>query len=338
MKTRNSSNLKGIDISHDKGNIDFARVKGAGIQAVYIKVSEGHTFLDPLCSKNMANAKANGLNFGGFHWLTANTDDSTIVLQANWFYDHIKDSGFNLVPVLDVEEDPLKSLGKQMVTHIVHVFMDEFKRLSNIDCMLYASTNFIENYFDSSLTGYLLWVAHYGVSAPGENGIFNIYDGWQYSSIGAIDGISGNVDMDTFCDSIIIKPIEVAKPAPQPTPVTAVGGFSVGQTVTVKTTASTYATGQNIASFVKGSKYTVVQLKSDRALLSGIMSWVWLSDLQIGSVAAPQPAPQVIYTVVKGDILSRIASKYGKTVAELVKLNGIPNPDRIFVGQKIRIS
>lgn len=43
------------------------------------------------------------------------------------------------------------------------------------------------------------------------------------------------------------------------------------------------------------------------------------------------------YTVKKGDTLSEIALKYNTTVANLVKLNDIKNPDLIVVGQKLRL-
>ncbi len=46
-----------------------------------------------------------------------------------------------------------------------------------------------------------------------------------------------------------------------------------------------------------------------------------------------QPSP---YTVVRGDTLSKIAKKYGYTVDELAKYNGIKNPNLILVGQVIR--
>ena len=50
----------------------------------------------------------------------------------------------------------------------------------------------------------------------------------------------------------------------------------------------------------------------------------------------PQPTPQT-YTVVAGDTLSRIALRYGTTVAALAQANGIANPNLIFVGQVLKI-
>jgi LysM repeat protein len=43
------------------------------------------------------------------------------------------------------------------------------------------------------------------------------------------------------------------------------------------------------------------------------------------------------YTVVKGDNLTRIASRNGTTVAELVRINGIKNANLINVGQVIKL-
>lgn len=45
-----------------------------------------------------------------------------------------------------------------------------------------------------------------------------------------------------------------------------------------------------------------------------------------------------IYTVVKGDTLSELAVKFNTTVSNLVKLNGIKDPDFIVVGQKLKLS
>src|SRR5690625_3318897 len=54
----------------------------------------------------------------------------------------------------------------------------------------------------------------------------------------------------------------------------------VNNTVKIKKSATRFATGETIASFAKGKSYKVVQEKSDRVLLDGIMSWVYKKDLE----------------------------------------------------------
>lgn len=56
--------------------------------------------------------------------------------------------------------------------------------------------------------------------------------------------------------------------------------YKVGSTVTLKKSASKFATGQSILNSAKGKKYKIIQVKSDRVLLDGIMSWVKKSDVQ----------------------------------------------------------
>ena len=45
----------------------------------------------------------------------------------------------------------------------------------------------------------------------------------------------------------------------------------------------------------------------------------------------------IYYTVQSGDTLSEIAVRYGTTVNTLVALNGISNPNLIYVGQVLKI-
>lgn len=49
----------------------------------------------------------------------------------------------------------------------------------------------------------------------------------------------------------------------------------------VKVIGDRYATGQTVPSWVKNNTYTVQQLKSDKALLKEIVSWVYTKDLKI---------------------------------------------------------
>lgn len=82
-------------------------------------------------------------------------------------------------------------------------------------------------------------------------------------------------------DSCIVGGNSAPAPQPQPAPT----GFSKGQRVTLKTSASKYCTGQTIPSSIKGKSYTIMQVGSgnthpDGVLLKEIMSWVYKNDVQ----------------------------------------------------------
>jgi murein DD-endopeptidase len=53
--------------------------------------------------------------------------------------------------------------------------------------------------------------------------------------------------------------------------------------------------------------------------------------------AKPKKAANT-YIVVKGDTLTKIAKAHGSTVAELVKLNGIKDKNKISIGQVLKVS
>lgn len=55
--------------------------------------------------------------------------------------------------------------------------------------------------------------------------------------------------------------------------------FRVGDKVSIKSSASRYATGQKIPAWVKARRYTIQQVKSDRVLLKEIISWVKITDI-----------------------------------------------------------
>lgn len=62
---------EGIDVSEYQGYIDYKKVKQDGIQVVYIRTSEGNNYIDPYFETNYKNAKESGLYIGCYHYLTA---------------------------------------------------------------------------------------------------------------------------------------------------------------------------------------------------------------------------------------------------------------------------
>ena len=79
-----STIYQGIDVSSWQGTIDFTQVKNAGIDIVYMKSSEGRSYIDPYFERNYQNAKANGLKVGFYHYVTARTVEQARE-QANFF-------------------------------------------------------------------------------------------------------------------------------------------------------------------------------------------------------------------------------------------------------------
>jgi LysM repeat protein len=63
-------------------------------------------------------------------------------------------------------------------------------------------------------------------------------------------------------------------------------------------------------------------------------------DYAAGYGAEEMPAAQSsgeTYTVQPGDNLSRVAARYGVAVDQLLQVNGIQNPNFIYVGQQLVI-
>ncbi len=185
---------KGIDISHYNGDIDFTKVKAAGIQVVYMKATEGTTYVDNYLGTYYSGAKSAGLKTGFYHFLVGTSSPET---QAQNFYNNIKDKQSDLKPVLDVETDEFDVMDYTLR------FINEFKKLSNMDICIYTYSDFI-NKLDNRLAKYSLWEANWYKSSSDlpSNNIWSFRAGNQYTDKGTIDGINTQVDLDQFTQDI----------------------------------------------------------------------------------------------------------------------------------------
>ncbi len=72
MQSRNNSNLKGIDVSNWKGDINFQGVKNDGVEVVYMKATEANYYKNKYAKQNYNGVKEQGLNVGFYHFFRAN--------------------------------------------------------------------------------------------------------------------------------------------------------------------------------------------------------------------------------------------------------------------------
>ena len=99
--------------------------------------------------------------------------------------------------------------------------------------------------------------------------------------------------------------------------------FKVGDKVKVKTSATHYATGQSIASFVKGSTYEVTKVYGNKLLLSTINSYVWNYDIDKVSSSTTQTvttsSSSFLVEIICDDLNIRQKADFNSKVVGTVK-------------------
>ena len=185
---------KGIDVSSFQGNIDWEKVRTAGKQFAMIRDGYGR-YLDQKDKRfeaNYAGAKAAGIPVGAYHYSYA-TDVDGAKKEAEVCMKFIEGKRFEYPIAYDVEDPKQAGLSKSALTNIARTFCETLEKNGWYVC-IYASLSWLNNKLDmQALRNYDVWLAHWA-AAPGYNGAFGM---WQSSSTGRVNGISGNVDLDT---------------------------------------------------------------------------------------------------------------------------------------------
>lgn len=183
--------LKGVDISNLNGTVDMSIIKNAGNSFVVAKCTEGTSFVDRYYSKNIANAKALGMLAGAYHFARFK-NISGATTEASFFINNCKDAKPDFV-ILDFEQSGISG----DMTNACLVFLDAISSVGQP--VIYCNPSYIEDYLNSNITKYPLWIAHYGVSSP-RTPLFGSYGIWQYSESGTLNGISGYLDLNYMTD------------------------------------------------------------------------------------------------------------------------------------------
>lgn len=101
---------------------------------------------------------------------------------------------------------------------------------------------------------------------------------------------------------------------------TQTSSISVGDKVKVKMTATHYATGQSMASFVKGSTYEVTRIDGNKLLLSDITSWVFDYDVErVGSTTQSNSDNSFLVEIICDELNIRQQADFNSKVVGTVK-------------------
>ena len=197
--------IEGIDVSHWQGVIDWPAVAAADKRFAYIKATEGTSFVDANFAANRIQAKAAGLYVGAYHYARPDATLGDAVAEADHFIDTVQPAAGELLPVLDLEE--AGDLSTAALQDWVRAFLNRVYQRLGVRAVIYVSPNFWQTHMGDTTwfadSGYrMLWIAHWtdagAPSVPGANWSGYGWTFWQYSSNGAVPGISGRVDLDRY--------------------------------------------------------------------------------------------------------------------------------------------
>lgn len=194
--------LRGIDVSHFQGAIDWHKVATGDVVFSFIKATEGDQRVDRRFKENWAGCTAAGLTRGAYHFGHPGSDAQA---QARHFFATVGALGpKDLPPVLDIET--LDGGGPEEGLQWVLDFTTAADTLFRRQTMIYTDDGFWHNL--ASLPGCEqlkkrpLWLADYAAD-PAVPKPWQAWSCWQYSD-GSVNGgtpvpgVAGDVDQDWF--------------------------------------------------------------------------------------------------------------------------------------------
>lgn len=194
----------GIDVSKWNAEIDWDKVADAGVKFAIIRAGYrgwygGELVEDPMFRQNLEGARAAGIKVGMYFFSQA-IDEREAIEEASMCMaileemevDNLEYPIFIDTEWSTVENGRADKIDQETRTKVVDAFCKTIEK-AGMSSGIYASRTWYYDYlYDDQLMGHVRWVAEYN-DKPLYTGIYQM---WQYSSAGQIDGIEGDVDMN----------------------------------------------------------------------------------------------------------------------------------------------
>lgn len=327
-----------IDVSEHNGTINWEAVKAAGIQGAIIRCGYGMDMTsqdDKQWERNVSECERLGIPYGVYLYSYAtNTDRAKS--EAQHVLRLIQGHKLSYPVYYDLEQAGIEGTAVENAKAFGDII-----EASGYWCGVYYNKDWHNRVIKGQLDRFTRWGAGYGTNNGQKQDNYKPGFGediWQYSSKGSVPGVSGNVDVNVCYRDF---PAEIGggstpAPAPQPTP-TPTTKYKEGDHVVFSTC---YASSTDpISKAIPASK-----MARNHGVITGIYPGThnpYLLDKNLcfvndGDIRGLYTETEY-YTVKSGDTLSGIAAKYGTNYQHLALINGIANPNKIYVGQKIKV-
>ena len=196
-----------IDVSGWQGDIDWAKAKADGVEGVIIRLGYGEgNNADKKAQRNISECKRLGIPFGIYWYSYADTpalakeEGADVVAKLKQFGVNPSDLAYPVYYDLEkwTWEGHKPPTDPNVYNNIVNNWYSALQSGGYRNLGVYSYTSYLQGPLKhADIYAKTTWVAQYG-ARMGFDSFPTNSRGWQYTSTGKVDGISGNVDMNAF--------------------------------------------------------------------------------------------------------------------------------------------
>ncbi|MBS6953000.1 MAG: hypothetical protein KH230_07175 [Enterocloster asparagiformis] len=190
--------VRGVDVSHYQGDIDWDALERQRIEFAYIKATEGSGLVDDRFAENWDKARAAGVKAGAYHFFSF---DSPAQGQLENFIRTVPAYREMLPPTVDFEfygDKHINPPDVEATEEQLKILLDGLEAQYGVKPVIYAARDTWKMYIKGRFDEYPLWIRSV-VTRPfigKETWTF-----WQYSNRGRLEGYTGGekfIDLDVF--------------------------------------------------------------------------------------------------------------------------------------------
>ena len=196
-----------IDVSGWQGDIDWAKAKADGVEGAIIRLGYGEgNNADKKAQRNISECKRLGIPFGIYWYSYADTpalakeEGADVVAKLKQFGVNPSDLAYPVYYDLEkwTWEGHKPPTDPNVYNNIVNNWYSALQSAGYKNLGVYSYTSYLQGPLKhANIYAKTAWVAQYG-ARMGFDSFPTNSRGWQYTSTGKVDGISGNVDMNAF--------------------------------------------------------------------------------------------------------------------------------------------
>lgn len=196
-----------IDVSGWQGDIDWAKAKADGVEGVIIRLGYGEgNNADKKAQRNISECKRLGIPFSIYWYSYADTpalakeEGADVVAKLKQFGVNPSDLAYPVYYDLEkwTWEGHKPPTDPNVYNNIVNNWYSALQSAGYKNLGVYSYTSYLQGPLKhADIYAKTTWVAQYG-ARMGFDSFPTNSRGWQYTSSGKVDGISGNVDMNAF--------------------------------------------------------------------------------------------------------------------------------------------